>query len=100
MIVFISSPYAGDINNNTEKARHYCRIAVDAGHIPIAPHLLFPQFMKEDTEREKALKIGLALLDLCDEMWCFGEPSSGMKIEMQYAKEHFIPVKTFAGGTE
>lgn len=57
MIFFISSPYAGDINNNIQKARQYCRNAVDAGHIPIAPHLLFPQFMKEDTEREKGLKM-------------------------------------------
>ena len=100
MIVFISSPYAGDIDKNIKKARLYCRKAIDAGHTPIAPHLLFPQFMKEERERDLALHHGLELLSLCDEMWMFGEPSAGMKIEMQYAKDHFIPIKTFEGGNK
>ena len=40
-IVYICSPYAGDIETNTAAARRYCRFAVEAGYIPIAPHLLF-----------------------------------------------------------
>ena len=41
-IVYICSPYAGDVERNTAAARRYSRFAVDAGYIPIAPHLLFP----------------------------------------------------------
>ena len=37
-IVYICSPYAGDIETNVAAARRYCRHAVDAGYIPIAPH--------------------------------------------------------------
>lgn len=40
-IVYICSPYAGDVENNTAAARRYCRFAVEVGYIPIAPHLLF-----------------------------------------------------------
>ena len=46
-LVFICSPYAGDITHNVENARRYCRFAVAKGYIPIAPHLLFPQFMND-----------------------------------------------------
>ena len=48
-IVYICSPYAGDVATNVENARRYSRFAVDMGYIPIAPHLLFPQFLNEDS---------------------------------------------------
>ena len=47
-MVFICSPYAGDIERNMRKAQGYCRFAVSRNCIPIAPHLLFPQFMDDD----------------------------------------------------
>ena len=37
-IVYICSPYAGDVATNVENARRYSRFAVEAGYIPIAPH--------------------------------------------------------------
>ncbi len=33
-IVYICSPYAGDVENNTAAARRYSRFAVEAGYIP------------------------------------------------------------------
>lgn len=39
-IVYICSPYAGDIAGNVDAARRYSRFAVDKGYIPIAPHFL------------------------------------------------------------
>ena len=39
-LVYICSPYSGDVDRNTEKARRYCRFAVDQGAIPLAAHLL------------------------------------------------------------
>lgn len=43
-IVYICSPFAGNIEKNVVAARTYSRFAVEQGYIPIAPHLLFPQF--------------------------------------------------------
>ena len=54
-IVYICSPYAGDVSANVENARRYSRFAVDAGYIPIAPHLLFPQFLSDDDPKERQL---------------------------------------------
>ena len=44
-LVYICLPYPGDIEKNIEKARRFCRFAIGRNYIPLAPHLLFPQFM-------------------------------------------------------
>lgn len=98
MIVFISSPYGNDPEGNTKKARDYCRFAVEKGATPYAPHLLFPQFVSEETRREKALAMGLEMLSRCDEMWCFGGISPGVEREITEAKKLNIPVRYFLDG--
>ena len=35
-IVYICSPYAGDVETNVQKARRYCRFAVDKHYLPYA----------------------------------------------------------------
>ncbi len=94
-IIYICSPYSGDTEGNTEKARRYSRYAVDRGAIPIAPHLLLPQFMSEETERKLATFMGIAILSKCMELWVFGKPSSGMMKEISYAKHRNIPIRYF-----
>ena len=85
-LIYVCSPYSGDIPNNTIYAQKASRMVVDMGHIPIAPHLLFPQFMSEESERELALKMDLKLIDKCYEVWVFGERmSKGMQMEVDYA---------------
>ena len=88
-IVYICSPYAGDVERNTAAARRYSRFAVEAGYIPIAPHLLFPQFLDDTdpTERELGLFFGNALMSKCAEVWVFGSIiSPGMAAEIKRAK--------------
>ena len=87
-IVYICSPYAGDVERNTAAARRYSRFAVEAGYIPIAPHLLFPQFLDDNKpkERELGLFFGNAILSKCAEMWVFGDRiSEGMEAEIKRA---------------
>lgn len=88
-IVYICSPYAGDVETNVQKARRYCRFAVDKGCIPIAPHLLFTQFLNDDNPKERQLGIffGNAVMSKCSEVWVFGEHiSNGMEAEIKRAK--------------
>lgn len=85
-MVYVCSPYSGDIEGNTEGARRYSRYAVDQGMIPIAPHLLLPQYMTED-ERDLALFMDIAILSKCAELWVFGDRiTDGMKKEISYAQ--------------
>ena len=102
-IVYICSPYAGDISANTEAARRYSRFAVEAGYIPIAPHLLFPQFLNDadPNERELGLFFGNALMSKCSEIWVFGSRiSAGMQTEINRAKwkNYRLRYFTYAAG--
>ncbi len=77
-VVYIASKYAGDIPHNTDMARRYSRYAIEKGYIPLTPHLLLPQFLSEETERDLAISIDLRFLALCEELWVCGEISEGM----------------------
>lgn len=88
-IVYICSPYAGNIEANIAAAQKYSRHAVDIGYIPITPHLLFPQFMNDTDpkERELGLFFGNALMSKCSEVWVFGSTiSTGMEAEIKRAR--------------
>ena len=77
-IVYICSPFSGDVEGNIKAAQRYSRFAVDKGFIPIAPHLLFPQFLNDDipAERQIGLFFGNALMSKCTEVWGFGSTIS------------------------
>ena len=80
---------AGDIEKNVVAARAYSRFAVEQGYIPIAPHLLFPQFLNDNDpkERELGLFFGNAIMSKCSEIWVFGSHiSPGMEAEIKRAK--------------
>ena len=95
-MVYICSPYAGDIEVNTRNARRYCRMATDMGCIAIAPHLYFPQFMSEETERELAMFMNKVLITKCSELWVFGNNyTAGMNAEIIYAIRKDKPIHYF-----
>lgn len=96
-LVYICSPFAGDTERNIRRARGYCRFVVSKGYIPLAPHLHYPQFMDDGDkeERELGLRFALILLGKCDELWVFGNTSSGMSKEIARAKKRGMPIKYF-----
>ena len=97
-LVYICSPLSGDVPDNTEKARRYCRFALEKGQIPIAPHLLFPQFMDDTdpSERELAVHMDIVLLGKCKELWVFGDAvTEGMAKEIKVAKRRRQPIRYF-----
>ena len=101
--VYVVSRYAGEVTKNIENARQYCRFVIRQQRIPIASHLLYPQFMNDSdpTERELGTVFGLALLAQCDEVWCFGTSySEGMKQELHEANRLKKPVRFFTAELE
>lgn len=95
-LVYICSPFSGDPEVNTEKAKRYSRYAVDAGAIPFAPHLLLPLYMKEGSERGLALYMDMVFLSKCDQLWVFGEKiSSGMQAEVDKATRKNMKIRYF-----
>ena len=97
-LVYICSPYSGNVDFNITNARIYCKYAVDNKCIPIAPHFLFPQFMndEEPTDRELAMFMNMVLLSKCEELWVFGNTiSQGMGQEIAKAEKRRMKIRYF-----
>lgn len=102
-IVYISSPFSGDVDGNVAAAQRYSRFAVDKGYIPVAPHLLFPQFLDDNDPKERQLGLffGNALMSKCAEIWVFGEViSPGMEAEIRRAKWKDYQLRYFTENCE
>lgn len=102
-LVYICSPYSGDVENNVEVARRFCAHAVTRRKIPLAPHLLFPQFM-DDTDpdaRGLAMFFNRVLLSKCEAIWVYtARVSAGMRAEIEWAHQLEIPVRYFGADFE
>jgi hypothetical protein len=97
-MVYICSPYAGNIDENLRNARRYSRFAVEKGYLPITPHLLYPQFLDDSlqSERDLGMFFGIVLMSKCSEVWVFGERiSRGMKIEIERAQSKKYQIRYF-----
>ena len=95
-LVYICSPYAGDIEKNTYRARAFSRFAVEKRYIPLAPHLLCPQYIDEETERWLGLKMGIVFMGKCEGIWVFGDViSEGMAAEIEKAKKMRKKIRYF-----
>ena len=95
-LVYIASPYAGDVEGNVAFAKAACRYAAAKGYTPVAVHLMYPQFLDDRVpkEREAGLKMGRRVLAACEEIWLCGERmSAGMKAEEAEAKRLGIPLR-------
>lgn len=75
-LIYIASPYAGDVKQNVAFAKRACRHAISQGHTPIAVHLLYPQMLDDNdpAEREIGLRLEHRVLESCDELWACGGP--------------------------
>lgn len=100
-LVYICSPYSGDVERNVYLTKVYSRFAVVKNVIPIAPHLLFPQFMDESTERGLTMLMDMVLLGKCSELWVFGNTiSEGMLAEIAKAQKQRKVIRYFTEDLE
>jgi hypothetical protein len=94
-LVYIACPVRGNIGENLKNASRYCEYVANCGHIPISPAVAWQGFLPEDIpgNRDKALAMGLKLLEYCSELWCMGdEISQGMQAEIEAAEKLGKPV--------
>ena len=94
--IYVASPYAGDIERNTEFTKRACHHVMEQGHAFFAPHLLYPSILDDSQphQRQAGLNMGLAMLSACDELWCYGDRiSHGMMLEIEEANRLGIPTR-------
>lgn len=84
-LVYICSPYSGDTEANIKKAKDFCRYALDQGQIPLAPHLMFPQFMKDANPDERELMM---------RSW-WSRSSQGLRLRSRHKQITVMPVVLF-----
>ncbi len=90
---FIISPYYAEDDDgalfNLQMAIAACRREYGLGRLPIAPHIYFPQFLKENEfERDYGIAAGHMLMNLCQAVTVYivdGVISSGMESDIEYA---------------
>lgn len=96
--IFVASPFRGanleERIANLQRAERYCRMVVDAGFAPFAPHVHYPGVLDEDVPEERAAGIacGMAFLETCSELWQWGE-SPGVLAEVAEAHRLGIVVR-------
>lgn len=95
-LIYIASPYAGEIEQNVAFAKAACRYAMAEGHTPVAVHLLYPQFLDDGDPAQRAagLAMGHRVLEACQELWVCGDCiSTGMAHEITEAEKLGIPIR-------
>lgn len=104
--IFVCSPYRptakdkkckkSQLEANVQRAKDACRLLSELGFLPLAPHLYFTQFLRDEDaqEREAGISMGMCWLEEADEVWVFGEAiSEGMAAEIEKAHELKKPVR-------
>lgn len=95
-LIYVSSPYTGDLERDLEYARRACRTVMECGECPIAPRLIYSAILDDmaPAERKPSAEMSQALLHRCNEVWAFGPVTgSGMKREIAEAKRLYMPVR-------
>ncbi|MEY4529771.1 MAG: hypothetical protein RLZZ156_492 [Deinococcota bacterium] len=69
----------------------YVLEAMQQHYAPFAP---YAQVLVDAEEKGMALQCALAYLQVCDEVWVYGEPSLSMQTEISMALELGIPLKS------
>ena len=101
--IYICSPLRGNIEDNINKAKDYCKFVVaKMKAIPVCPHIYFTQFLDDNNEFERqiGMDFGLRLLSECNKVIVFDNNgiSEGMKKEIELANRLNIPVGYWSSG--
>ena len=95
-LVYICSPYAGEVERNIRFAQEACHYAISQNCAPVAVHLIYPQLLDDmvPKERKIGIQMGLRILITCEELWLCGSCiSTGMLYELKEAEQLGIPVR-------
>lgn len=97
--ILVISPYSGeeDIKQaNIAYARQCCRMLIKEGYSPLAPHLLYPQFLNDDIPEERSLGmvLGRNLVPKFDEAIVFTDRgmSEGMQADIAWCSRKGVPI--------
>lgn len=98
-LIYVCSPYRGDVKNNKEKAKEFAKKVLKEGHLPICVHVFLNEvsgMSERNGQRIDLLILGRQYVEVCDEVWVFGNKATeGMKGEIKIANKRGIKVRWF-----
>ena len=105
LIVILESPYAGDVERNTEYARRCMLDSLRRGEAPMVSHLLYTQVLDDniESERNTGINAGLAWRSVADKSVVYTDYgiSRGMEYGIAAAKSAGIAIEyRTIGGTD
>ena len=95
-LIYVASPYRGDVEKNVAFAKEACKYAMSEGNNIYCPHLFLTDILDDDIqeEREMGIELGKDMMLNCDELWVFGDKiSEGMFGEIEFARKNGIPIE-------
>ena len=97
ILVILESPYAGDVEKNTEYARLCLKDSLSRGEAPMASHLLYTQVLDDlvPEEREWGIEAGLAFARVAEKTVVYVDRgiSNGMQYGIDNAREAGRPIE-------
>ena len=99
-LVYICAPLRGEVEKNIEFARQKAQEVLQAGDIPVCPHLMFPPIADpgDPAQDLAAREMGLHLVERCQQVNVYGPVfTEGMWAEIHRANKLDIPVVTDSG---
>lgn len=97
---YVCAPTAGETGNNNKKVRGYCRKLYEFGYLPVAPHLLFPQFVNNNvpSEHNDCIHMAADMLRRCRVVVVCGKTNTEvMTGEIELARRLGIVITTLDG---
>lgn len=87
-LTIIETPYAGDIEKNTEYAKRAMRDSIERGEFPLASHLIYPLILDErkPEQRSQGIALGYEWGKKADKIACYTDygTSEGMQRAMAF----------------
>lgn len=91
-VIYIAHPYGGDGKNKNKVQKIIERLIEEYPHYCFVSPIHCFGFLYDYLEYEEGIHHCLTLLDLCSEIWIFGD-SQGTRLEREYAEIYNIPIK-------
>ncbi len=74
---------------------HISKFCLENKRIPLNPFMLFRYFLSDAVKRQTVYDANSKIVELCDEVWVFGEVSDGVLAEIKQKKSQGSKIKYF-----
>ena len=87
--------YCALSNRNFYWRQHITKFMLDEGQVPIVPFMLFDYYLVHTVPKDVVREAFNNLIVRCDQMWVFGNPSLGVKVQIGIAKRLKKPIRYY-----